>query len=194
MKFDPELRLSEGDAALVRDAVDSMRGALGPFMVSVFDEALAVEIRNGDLWVRAATGDEVTDMLSAGHDGDDGLDWPGDPADEIEHEITWQEKADGLVDSDPACKVWSGEVLLQNGRGLCGPLYVYDAAARAWAYSTALGLPSADVFEAQVVPYVVARRFAPDLLRNQEESRRLARFWVSPLRTSGPPFVVRLPA
>ena len=64
MRIDPSLRMADGVAALIRDAVRSMPGLPGPFMTSVCAEPLAVEIRDGDLWVRPATGDEVTELLT----------------------------------------------------------------------------------------------------------------------------------
>ena len=64
MRIDPSLRMADGVAALIRDAVRSMPGLPGPFMTSVCAEPLAVEIRDGDLWVRPATGDEVAELLT----------------------------------------------------------------------------------------------------------------------------------
>jgi len=195
MLVDPRLRMAEGVAALIRDAVGSMSGMPGPFITSVFTEPLTVEMRDGDLWVRAATGDEVTELLTSGGYEDDDLDWPGDPADATGHVITWQEHSGGEVCMEPGCRVWSGEVILQSGKGVTGPFYVHEAAARAWAFSTALKLSRAEVFDAQVVPYTVARSAAPGLLRlGDPESRRLMRFWESPLRSWSVPYPVRLPA
>src|SRR5208282_864283 len=112
MRIDPSLRMADGVAALIRDAVRSMPGLPGPFMTSVCAEPLAVEIRDGGLWVRAATGDEVTVLLTGGGNEDDNLDWPGDPADATGHVITWQECSGGEVCMEPGCRVWSGEVIL----------------------------------------------------------------------------------
>ena len=194
MLVDPRLRMADGVAALIRGAVGSMSGMPGPFMTSVFAEPLTVEMRDGDLWVRAATGDEVTELLTSGGYEDDELDWPGDPADATGHEIVWQEYSGGEVFVEPGSRVWSGEVILQSGKGVAGPFYVHEAAARAWAFSSALALPRAEVFQTQVVPYAVARRFAPGLLRlGDAESRRLMRFWESPLRSWGVPYDVPLP-
>ena len=64
MRVDPRLRMADDVAALIRDAVRSMAGLPGPFMTSIFAEPLAVEIRDGDLWVRPATGDEVAELLT----------------------------------------------------------------------------------------------------------------------------------
>jgi len=64
MRVDPRLRMADDVAALIRDAVRSMPGLPGPFMTSIFAEPLAVEIRDGDLWVRPATGDEVAELLT----------------------------------------------------------------------------------------------------------------------------------
>src|SRR5271166_6384234 len=167
MLVDPRLRMAEGVAALIRDAVGSMSGMPGPFMTSVFAEPLTVEMRDGDLWVRAATGEEVTELLTSGGYEDDDLDWPGDPADATGHVITWQEHSGGEVCMEPGCRVWSGEVILQSGKGVTGPFYVHEAAARS---------------------------AAPGLLRlGDAESRRLMRFWESPLRSWGVPYDVPLP-
>src|SRR5271165_4316824 len=194
VRIDPRLQMPENVAALIRDAVGSMSGMPGPFMTSVFAEPLTVEMRDGDLWVRAATGEEVTELLTSGGYEDDDLDWPGDPADATGHVITWQEHSGGEVCMEPGCRVWSGEVILQSGKGVTGPFYVHEAAARAWAFSSALALPRAEVFQAQVVPYAVARSAAPGLLRlGDAESRRLMRFWESPLRSWGVPYDVPLP-
>jgi hypothetical protein len=195
MKFDPRLLVPENVAALIHDAVGSMSGALGPFVASVFDEPLAVEMRNGDLWVRAATGDEVTEMLTTGgHDEEEGIDWRGDPAEATGQRLVWAATADDEEHAEPACRLWAGEVILKDGSGVAGPFYVHEAAARAWAYSTALGLPRGDVFEAQVVPYACARSCAPDLIRHgDEEYHRINRFWASPIRPWGAPMPVPLP-
>jgi hypothetical protein len=194
MLIDPRLQMSDEVEGLIWDAVASMSGMPGPFMTSVFAEPLTVEIRGDDLWVRAATGDEVTELLTAGGYEDDGLDWPGDPADPTGREVTWQERADSPAYVEPTYRVWSGEVLLESGGAVAGPFYVHEQAARAWAFSTAIGMPAADV-EAQVVPYAVVGRFASGLLRGGDnEARRLMRrFWVSPLRSWGQPYPVSLP-
>src|SRR5208283_3332649 len=139
--------------------------------------------------------DEVTELLTGGGYEDDDLDWPGDPADATGHVITWQEHSGGEVCMEPGCRVWSGEVILQSGKGVAGPFYVHETEARASPFLTALALPRAGMFQAQVVPYTVARRFAPGLLRlGDPESRRRMRFWESLLCSWGVPYDVPLPS
>lgn len=193
MLIDPRLQIPDKIEALIWDTV--VLEPPGTFMTSVFPEPLTVEIRGDDLWVRAATGDEVTEMLTNGGSEDDGLDWPGDPADVTGHEFTWRECVDSPVHLEPTYRVWSGEVLLESGGGVTSPFYVHEQAARAWAFSTAIGMRPAEVFEAQVVPYAVARSFAPGLLHGDDDEghRLMRRFWVSPLRSWGQPCPVRLP-
>jgi len=56
--------------------------------------------------------------------------------------------------TEPAVVLWSGEVLLKTGRGVAGPFYTHQSAAAAWAFSTALGMPRAEVFGAQLVRWL----------------------------------------
>jgi len=65
MQVDPRLRMPDDVAALIRDAVRSMSDLPGPFMTSAFAEPLAVEMRDGDLWIRPAMDDEVEDLLTS---------------------------------------------------------------------------------------------------------------------------------
>ena len=150
------------------------------------------EVVDRRLRLRAATGDEVTDLLTTGEKTtQDGIDWPGDPAAPTGREIEWQARQDEPPSDDAACLLWAGEVLLQSGAGLAGPFYVHQLAAKAWAISTALSRPEGEVFEAQVVPYACVRAMAPTLIREGEtEYRRLRRFPMSPIRPWGAPEVV----
>jgi len=52
-------------AALIRDAVRSTSDLPGPFMTSAFAEPVAVEMRDGDLWLRPPMDDEVEDLLTS---------------------------------------------------------------------------------------------------------------------------------
>ncbi len=89
--------------------------------------------------------------------------------------------------------LWSGEVLLNNGRGVSGPFYRDEMAARAWAFSTALSTPEVEVCAAQVVAYRCAESKVPTLLTDGDaEYRRFHRFVMPPVR-SGMVHPVRLP-
>ena len=102
MQIDPRLRVSDDVVTVILDAV-ALSGVPETFMTSAFTEPLTVEMRDGDVWVRAATGDEVTELLTTGGYEDDALDWPGDPADATGHEIVWQEYSGGEVFAEPGC-------------------------------------------------------------------------------------------
>jgi hypothetical protein len=184
MRFDPRLKKMSPETRFEFAMAD-----LGPDLPTVlFSSAffpLTFEASDGDVFVRAATGEEVTDALTTEmveEQGDD-LDWPGDRARRLEMGLTWQERPDGGFEDDGAVQLWSGEVVLRSGQGVSGPFYVHQQAAEAWAFSTALGLPEGEVFECQVVPYRCARRFGPALLRDGEpEYERLRRFRKAPAR------------
>jgi hypothetical protein len=122
----------------------------------------------------------------------DDFEWPGDPGLPTGREIEWQETQNGEVQVDPACLLWSGEVILNSGRGKSGPFYVHEQAARAWAFSTAITMLENDIFKLHVVAYACIRRFAPDLIMaDNSEFNRLNTFWISPVRRWG--LVNRIP-
>lgn len=193
MHIDPRLKMSPETMHEIETA------GFGPDLPSVlFSSAypfpLTWEVSDGELYVRAATGEEVTDALTTGpeEEGDD-LDWPGDPPRAMPIDITWQERPDCSLEEDCVVQLWAGEVLLRSGQGVAGPFYVHEMAATAWAVSTALGLPEGEVFECQLVPYLCVRRFAPDLLRGGEvEYDRLRRFEEAPVRAIGQPLPLTL--
>jgi len=193
MIFDPRLKMSSETMYEIEAA------GFGPELPSVLVSSaypfpLTCQALRGELFVRAATGEEVTDALTTGPDeeGDD-LEWPGDPPRFMAIDMTWQERPDSDFEEDRAVELWTGEVLLRSGQGVAGPFYVHQMAATAWTASTALGLPEGEVFECQVVPYLCARRFAPALLRGGEaEYDRLRRFTEAPARAIGQPLPVML--
>jgi hypothetical protein len=194
VRFDPRLKMSPETRYQLEIA------EFGPdlptvLFTSAYSIPLTFEASDGDVFVRAATGEEVTDALTTDlvEEGDD-LDCPGDPPEHSEIGLTWQERPDSDIGEDDAVLLWSGEVILRSGQGISGPFYVHQLAAEAWTFFTALGLPEGEVFECQLVPYRCARRFAPALLRDGEpEYERLRRFWEAPVRAIGEPLPVVLP-
>jgi hypothetical protein len=147
---------------------------------------LAAELHKGSIRVRAATGGEITEFFTIGISNPDDFAWPGDPASPLGEELDWQEDQHGEPNWDRACNLWNGEVILKTARGLSSPFYIHRQAARAWALSTALTVPEADIFELQIVPYACIRKFAPALIMGgEQEYARLGRFWISPVRSWG---------
>lgn len=195
MRFDPKLQISASAAYEI--AVSGFAPGGDPVLISsAYPAPLACETASGgEIFVRAATGDEVAKMLRTGltEEGDT-LDWPGDPPVGLDQVLDWRERAGGPIEAGESVHLWAGEVIFTSGKGLAGPFYVDQTAAAAWAFSTALGHPLEDVFECQVVPYACVREFAPGVLRGGEaEARRLGRFDVAPLRPWGTPLPVYLP-
>ena len=187
IQFEPRLHIDD-------ETADQLEGMLLPLfesptvlMTDAYAFPLAAEIVDEVVRVRAATGEEMTEFLTAGDiPNDDGVEWSGDPAMPAGREIDWQETEDHEVETERACYLWSGEVILKSGRGESGPFFVHEQAARAWALATALSMPERDVLEMQVVPYACVRRFAPGLINGGEgEFNRLNRFWISPVRSWG---------
>jgi hypothetical protein len=56
----------------------------------------------------------------------------GDCSESAGRDITWQHAEDYKDTTEPAVVLWSGEVLLNIGRGLAGPFYTHQSAAAAW--------------------------------------------------------------
>lgn len=186
MRLDPRLNMSPETTHEIE------AGGFGPEIPSVvissaYPFPLTCAPIDGEPFVRAATGEEVTETLTTGfeEEGDD-LDWPGDPPQRMPIDLTWRERQASEPEADAAVRLWSGEVLLRSGKGVAGPFYVHQMAAAAWAVSTALRRPDGDVFECHVVPYLCARPFAPALLRGGDaEYARLRRFTEAPVRAIG---------
>ncbi len=175
-------------------------------------EVIVEGSRDPFILIRAATGDEAAYLLDTDDeeeeeaqpedgDGDEsvsstvgqlgampartdaaaGADRPG----RVDREIDWRAEQDSPEITESGVVLWAGEVLLNTGRGMAGPFYTHETAAKAWAFSTALSLPEAELFGAQVVGYRCARSQAAGLLADGDaEFRRLNRFWSSPVRQS----------
>ena len=195
MQFDPRLRISE-DFAYDLEATGFGPAIPSVVVSSAYPVPLTCEVVDHDLFVRAATGDEVTDTLTTGDfEPGDLIEWPGDTPARVGRDLEWRERLGDSVEVAPAVRLWSGEVILRNGQGMTGPFFVHHMAAAAWAFSTAIEQDLKTVFQCQVVPYACIRQFAPGLLEcGHDEARRLNRFDVSPLRPWGAPIPVDLPA
>jgi hypothetical protein len=129
--------------------------------------------------VRAARGDEAAYLLSSDYEQN------ADRPESAGRDITWQPTEDSEFLTEPAVVLWSGEVLLKTGSGLAGRFYTHQSAAAAWAFSTALGMASAEVFGAQLVRWLCAGSKADLLLAGADgEFQRLNRFWIAPIRTA----------
>ena len=154
MHFDPRLNMSPETMYEIETAGFGP-DALSVLVSSAYPFPLACEAAGDELFVRAATGEELTDTLTTSFEqaGDD-LDWPGDPPQILPIGMTWWERPGRDPEEDRAVQLWSGEVLLRSGQGVARPFFVHQMAATAWAASTALGFQEGDVFECQVVPYL----------------------------------------
>jgi hypothetical protein len=202
VRIDPRLQVDDDTAYRLQLDVDPMSAMVTVFVTSNFeyDIPLAAEIIDDaehglHVFVRAATGDETAhfrrtddpdeflDPDEAGGGEDEGTEQPGDST-STDDMITWHEPDSPVEIVEPAVMLWSGEVLLNNGRGTVGPFYLDEWAAKAWAFSTALSLPEEEVFAAQVVSYLCANSKAAALLDDggDEEFKRLNRCWGGPVR------------
>ena len=193
IRIDPRLELDDDTASRLRCEAEPLLAMVTVFVTSSYDNVLAAEITDDvehglHVLVRAATGDEATYLLCSA-DEEDG----GDP-ETAGHDITWQQVRDSEDFTEPAVVLWSGEVLLKTGRGESGPFYTHQLAAATWAFSTALGIPRAEVFSAQLVRWLCAKSKAGLLLENGDsELRQLNRAWMAPVRVAGI-FPITLPA
>ena len=194
--FDPRLHIDVVTAGEIENLLMPLFESPTVLLNDAFPFALAAELLNKQLRVRAATGEEVETFLTVGDvPNPDGFSWPGDPASPTGRELDWQETQNAIVETDRSCYLWSGEVILKSGRGASGPFYAHRAAARSWAFATALGMPEHDIQEFQVVPYACVRHFAPALIEGGEaEFGRLNKFWISPVRSWGQVEQFTLPA
>jgi hypothetical protein len=187
LRFEPRLYIDAETGGQIESMLMPLLESPTVVVTDGYPFPLAAEIVKDGVWVRAATGEEMTAFLTVGDIPDaDGLVWPGDPAMPTGREIEWQETQFSEVQFDRACHLWGGEVILKSGSGSYSSFYVHEEAARSWALATALSLPEIDVLELQVVPYASVRRFAPDLITGgQAKFNRLNKFWISPVRSWG---------
>lgn len=189
MLADPKLGLTE---EAVRRIVEVAVPDGCAFLNDLAPFPLAAEVFDGQTRLRAATGDEVTELLTSGDRAStDGIDWPGNSAAATGREMEWQTRHDEPPSFEQACLLWTGELLLRSGEGVVGPFYIHKLAARAWAFSALFSRRDGEIFEAQVVPYACACSMAPMLIRAGEpEYRRLRRLQISPIQPWGAPEVV----
>lgn len=180
IRIDPHLGADDDSAYRLED-VEPLETVVTVFMPSNYDTVLAAEISDDakhgpHVLVRAATGDEAAYLLSSD-------DEEGEGAANASGDITWQETSDSAAMKEPAVVLWSGEVLLKTGKGVAGPFYTHKSAATAWAFSTAVGMPSDEVFGALLVRWLCARSKADRLtVGGDGEFRQLNRCWIAPIR------------
>jgi hypothetical protein len=192
IRIDPRLGADEDTADRLRRDSEPLLTIVTVFVTSNYNNVLAAEVTDDaepglHVLVRAATGDEAAYLLCS--DDEEHGDWPVSAG----RDITWQQAEDSDDTTEPAVVLWSGEVLLDIGRGLAGPFYTHQSAAAAWAFSNALGTPRAEVFGAQLVRWLCAKSKADLLLAGGDgEFRRLNRFWMAPIRTAAV-FQISLP-
>jgi hypothetical protein len=178
--IDPRLGDDDDTASRLED-VEPLETVVTVFMTSNYDTVLAAEISDDakhgpHVLVRAATGDEAAYLLSSD-------DEEGEGAANAGGDITWQETKDSAAMKEPAVVLWSGEVLLKTGKGVAGPFYTHKSAATAWAFSTAVGMPSDEVFGALLVRWLCARSKADRLtVGGDGEFGQLNRCWIAPIR------------
>jgi hypothetical protein len=192
IRIDPRLGADDDTAYRLQRDAEPLLTVVTVFVTSNYDNVLAAEVTDDaehglHVLVRAATGDEAAYLLCPDDEQD------GDYPESAGRDITWQQAEDCEDMTEPAVVLWSGEVLLKIGRGLAGPFYTHQSAAAAWAFSTALGMPRAEVFGAQLVRWLCARSKANLLsIGGDSEFRRLNRFWMAPIRTAAV-FPIALP-
>ncbi len=116
-----------------------------------------------------------------------------EPPAPFERRICWRKNDDDDDTAEIPVVLWSGEVLLNNGRGVAGPFGVDRARAEAWAIATARAMPADQVFGAQLVEYLCAESHVAALIAEGErEYRRLNRYCASPVQ-SGSVILIDLP-
>jgi hypothetical protein len=117
MRFDPRLRITD-DVAYEIEATGAGPTLPSVVITSSYPAPLTCELIDGDLVVRAATGDEVTDTLSTGDaELGDTPTWPGDAPDRLSRDLEWRERPGDSIEEAPAVRLWSAEVILRNGQG-----------------------------------------------------------------------------
>ena len=192
IRVDPRLGVDDDLAHRLQRDAEPLLTIVTVFVTSNYDNVLAAEVANDaehglHVLVRAATGDEAAYLLHSGDEQDT------DRPEGAGRDITWQQAEESEFLTEPAVVLWSGEVLLKAGKGLAGRFYTHQSAAAAWAFSTALGMASAEVFGAQLVRWLCAESKADLLLVSGDgEFRRLNRFLMAPIRTAAV-FPIALP-
>ena len=192
IRIDPRLGVDDDTAYRLQRDAEPLLTVVTVFVTSNYDNVLTAEVTDDaehglHVLVRAATGDEAAYLLSPDDEED------GDCPESAGRDITWQQAEDSEDVTERAVVLWSGEVLLKSGKGLAGPFYTHQSAAAAWAFSTALGMPRAEVFGAQLVRWLCAKSKAGLLLAGGDrEFLRLNRFWMAPIRTDAV-FPIALP-
>ena len=181
--IDPRLGVDDNIAYRLQRDAEPLLAVVTVFVTSCYDNVLAAEVTDDaehglHVLVRAATGDEAAYLLCS----DDAQD--ADRPESAGRDITWQQAEDCESLTEPAVVLWSGEVLLKTGSGLAGRFYTYQAAAAAWAFSTALSMRRAEVFGAQLVRWLCAKSKAGLLLAPDGEFQQLNRYWIAPVRTA----------
>jgi len=184
IRIDPRLGVDDDTVYRLQRDAEPLLTVVTVFVTSNYDNVLAAELTDNaehglHVLVRAATGDEAAYLLCSDDEEH------GDGPDSAGRDITWQQAEDCEGTTEPAVVLWSGEVLLNIGRGLAGPFYTHQSTAAAWALSTALGMPRAEVFGSQLVRWLCAKSTTNLLLAGGDrEFRRLNRFWMAPIRTA----------
>jgi hypothetical protein len=176
IRIDPRLGVDNETAYRLQCDAEPLVTTVTVFVMSNYDNVLAAEVTDDaehglHVLVRPATGDEAAYLFCSDDEQDE------DRPESAGRDITWQQTEDSEDVMEPAVVLWSGEALLKTGRGLAGPFYTHQSAAAAWAFSTALGMPRAEVFGAQLVRWLCSKSKADLLLAGGgPEFRRLNLF------------------
>jgi hypothetical protein len=126
MRFEPRLHIDAETAGLIESTTMPLLESPTVIVTDAYPFPLAAEIVGDEVRVRAATGEKMTAILIVGDMPNlDDLEWLGDPALPTGHEIKCQETQNCEIRIDPACRLWTGEVILKSGHGTCGPSYVH---------------------------------------------------------------------
>ena len=191
IRIDPRLGVDDDTAYRLQRDAEPLLTVVTVFVTSNYDNVLTAEVTDDaehgpHVLVRAATGDEAAYLLCSDEEDEDRPESAG-------RDITWQQAEDSEEVTERAVVLWSGEVLLKSGNGLAGPFYTHQSAAAAWAFSTGLSMPRAEVFGAQLVRWLCAKSKQDLLLAGGDrEFRRLNRLWMAPIRTAAV-FPIALP-
>jgi hypothetical protein len=191
IRIDPRLGVDDNIAYRLQRDAEPLLTIITVFVTSSYDNVLAAEVTDDaehglHVLVRAATGDEAAYLLCSDDEQD------ADRPESAGRDITWQQAEDSESLTEPAVVLWSGEVLLKTGSGLAGRFYTHQSAAAAWAFSTALSMPPAEVFGAQLVRWLCSKSKADLLLAADGEFQQLNRFSIAPVRTAAV-FPIALP-